>query len=724
MAQTTTNVALLGAGYIASWHANALKRTPGTRISAVCDLSQANAQAIADPIGASVYTDLEEMLEKDPCTVVHVLTPPHAHFDPAQAILKSGRHCFVEKPFCLASDEADKLSALARENNVSLGINHNFLMLPGYEKLRRDIENSKIGMLDHVQLNWRLPLAPLRAGPYGLWMLRAPENILFEIGSHLFAFAADLFDDLDDISVNLRHPVTIPGDITHFQGWSIAARSGATQINIDISLIEGHDDRSVSVRGTGASARFSFAEDSYHFERTPMHDIVVGPFVQQMSNAMQATRTGVVNAVRQASSLNSLGPYGLSMTRGVQSFYASLAKGTPIDRRLSPELAKTAIEHMEDVLDKASPAIEAAQNKTNIKENALSENSEAAEPDVLVIGGTGFIGRHTCHALADAGHHVRVFSRGRVTGFEREDGRITGFTGDLKNTEDVMAALNGIDTVYNFARATETSWERYLENDVNVAKHIGQCCLDAGIRRLIYTGTISSYDTSTDDITISEAVPFDEDLEERDLYSRSKAKCEAELMAMHENDGLPLVIVRPGIVIGEGGPLQHWGIAMWRSSTACKMWGNGRNTMPFVLVEDVANGLVAAMNAASIEGEAFNLVGDPLLSTRDYFSAIATGYGVAMRAIPTPTWRYFVVDTVKYYAKRYLKGQRDLTRPTLRDWQCRAQRSPYDNTKPKQVLGWSPEADRAAFIERGITGISLFGVDKTHAEQPAFMKTQ
>lgn len=723
MTQAPIHIALLGAGYISDWHANALKRVKGARISAVCDLSASAAKGLADRLGATAYTSLEEMLEKDPCRSVHVLTPPSAHYGPTQQILEAGRHCFVEKPFCLSSVEAEELDKIANANNVKLGVNHNFLMLPGYEKLQRDIKSGKIGMLDHVQLNWRYPLGPLRAGPYGLWMLRQPENILYEIGSHLFAFIADLFDELDNIHVRLRHPVTIPGDITHFQGWTITAEAGSTQVTADISLIEGHDDRSVSIRGTGAVAHYSFAEDSYVIERTPMLDIVAGPLALQLSQAVQATKTGIVNATRQFISLNTLNPYGLSMTRAAQTFYTAIEADTALDRRLSPSLAATAIRHIEDVLDVASPAIEKAQEKNEMRLNTITSSVETTDatvtdPTVLVIGGTGFIGRHTCHALADAGYGVRVFSRGQVSGFDRPDNRISGFTGDLKSEEDLLAALEGIDTVYHFARATESTWEGYLANDVEVTRHIGISCLKAGVQRLIYTGTISCYDASDPEQTISEETPFDSDLEERDLYSRSKAKCEEVLLAMHKEDNLPLIIARPGIVIGEGGPLQHWGIAMWRGSTSCKLWGHGKNNLPFVLVEDVADGLLKMMTVSGVTGEAFNLVGDPMLSAQDYFSEISTGYGVKMRAIPTPTWRFFLVDMVKYGAKKILARRKNLTKPTLRDWKSRSQVSPYDNTKPKTFLGWEPEPDKRSFIEKGITGISLFGIDTKATLKP------
>src|SRR5260370_22074124 len=81
-------------------------------------------------------------------------------------------------------------------------------------------------------------------------------------------------------------------------------------------------------------------------------------------------------------------------------------------------------------------------------------------------------------------------------------------------------------------------------------------------------------------------------------------------MEMHDRSGLPVVILRPGIVVGRGGVLCHAGIGAWRSSTCCTIVGKGSHPLAFVLVEDVAAAFFAAMDAPDVEGRTFNLAGD------------------------------------------------------------------------------------------------------------------
>jgi|GEM_PF-180109 len=701
--QTPLNVGFLGAGYISKWHADALARVKDTSLKSVCDLSEAAAKGLAGSLGVSdIHTSLDEMLADDTLHCVHVLTPPHAHFETTKKILEAGKHAFVEKPLVLSSNEADELTEVAGRNGVQLGVNHNFLMLPGYDRFKRDLQNGTIGRIDSFAANWRFPLAPLRSGPFGLWMLREPTNILFELGPHLFAFAADLFDDFEVTDVALRYPVEIPGGLTHYQGWRITGIAGESAVSLDLSLIEGHDDRSIEARGLGALAHFNFAEDSYTLQKAAMQEIVIGPFASQTGAGMQHFQTAVGNAFRQVTSLNMLAPYGLSITHACQSFYKSLQTRMPLDRRLSAQLASSTIRSIEAAVDIAEPKLAPKKIHAPI--------ANTPKPTMLVIGGTGFIGRRLTHALADQGFGVRVLSRGKGGGFERADSRVSVFTGSLKSDDDLLAAMNGIDGVFHLARAEENSWEGYLENDVAVTRRIGEACLKAGVKRLVYTGTIDSYDASQSDRPINEQTPFDHDLTERNLYARSKAACEDALTELATQQGLPLVIARPGIVIGKHGPLQHWGIAMWRGATACKLWGDGRNILPFVDVDDTADGLVKTMITDEIEGRSFNLIGDPMLSGLDYFAEIEKAYGVKMRAKPTPIWTYFAIDLVKHWAKRLLAGRKGLTKPTFRDWKSRAQFSPYENKAAKEALDWRPESDRSRFIAQAIAGANLFGV--------------
>ena len=330
-------------------------------------------------------------------------------------------------------------------------------------------------------------------------------------------------------------------------------------------------------------------------------------------------------------------------------------------------------------------------------------------PTVLIVGGTGFIGRHLANALAARGEHVRILSRGGGDIFRHAANRIEVMRGSLTDADALARAMEGIETVFHLAKTTDKTWDDALRNDVGVTVALAEAALAAGVSRFVYTGTIASYDMSDPRAVITEATPFAEDMSDRNIYARSKAECERRLTDLHIGRGLPLVIARPGIVIGPGGPLQHWGIGRWHGAGAVRLWGNGRNILPFVDIGGVVDGLIRMADDPAAVGGSFNLVGEPMLSARGYFDAIARVTGARIRVQPGPLWVYFAADAVKYQLKTRVLRKPGATRASLRDWRSRAHLSRFDNSLPKQVLGWAPEADREAFVDKTIRAANLFG---------------
>jgi nucleoside-diphosphate-sugar epimerase len=327
----------------------------------------------------------------------------------------------------------------------------------------------------------------------------------------------------------------------------------------------------------------------------------------------------------------------------------------------------------------------------------------------MVIGGTGFIGRALTRAWVARGHQVRVLSRGRTGPFADIADMVEITPCNLSDTAAMTKAMEGIKIVYHLGKSTDDTWEDALKNDVGVTVAIAEAALAAGVERFVYTGTIASYDMSDPMKSITEDTGFPEVMTDRNIYARSKARCEMELMRMHKEKGLPLVITRPGIVVGEGGPLQHWGIGRWHGAGAVRIWGPGNNILPFVLIDDVADGLVLAAEKEAAIGRSFNLVGPRMLSAKGYFNAIHKALGADIKVSSGNLNVLHLTSTMKHVLKKYGLRKKGLSKPSLADWKSRAHFSPFDNAQAVKVLGWEPEADKDRFIERAITKANLFG---------------
>jgi nucleoside-diphosphate-sugar epimerase len=119
------------------------------------------------------------------------------------------------------------------------------------------------------------------------------------------------------------------------------------------------------------------------------------------------------------------------------------------------------------------------------------------------------------------------------------------------------------------------------------------------------------------------------------------------------------------------------------------------------LVEDVAAGLVAAMDTPGIEGRSFNLVGDPCLTAQEYLDELDRCGGFKLQRHTTSILRFYLIDLIKWVAKVVLRIP-DRQLPRYRDWETRTLTAPFDCTAAKTVLGWRPESNRAEIVRKGI----------------------
>jgi nucleoside-diphosphate-sugar epimerase len=161
------------------------------------------------------------------------------------------------------------------------------------------------------------------------------------------------------------------------------------------------------------------------------------------------------------------------------------------------------------------------------------------------------------------------------------------------------------------------------------------------------------------------------------------------------------VIFRPGVVIGKGCPPAHPGVGLFQSETRVQFWGNGKNKLPLVLVEDVADALVLGLDKEGIEGQTFLLTDAPLISGREYVDIVSKESGTKLRAEATPIWKFYVGDVIKEAVKNAIRHPNRKV-PSYRDWDCNSHRAHYDSSKTRQILGWNPAGTREALVEKGI----------------------
>jgi nucleoside-diphosphate-sugar epimerase len=322
-------------------------------------------------------------------------------------------------------------------------------------------------------------------------------------------------------------------------------------------------------------------------------------------------------------------------------------------------------------------------------------------PTVLMLGGTGFIGRALVKRLLQDGLNLRALVRdtsGQAKLLAAQGVELA--KGDITDTASVEAALDGIQHIYHLARAAGPAWADYVRLDIEPARRLAELCCARGIG-LYYTSSIAIYDGGRAGELITEATPPSSASARLNVYARAKLANEKLLADMHRERGLNVVVFRPGIVIGRGGSPEHPGVGAWPDPSTCSPWGGGRHPLPFVLVDDCADAMARALHVSGIAGESFNLVGDARLSGNGYLNALERIKGIKIKRRSLPAWRLFAQSVAKW-GFRVLTGQPEHPMPSYRYCDGLSCRASYVAELAKRRLGWAPTSDAAVMIERGI----------------------
>ena len=318
--------------------------------------------------------------------------------------------------------------------------------------------------------------------------------------------------------------------------------------------------------------------------------------------------------------------------------------------------------------------------------------------EVLVIGGSGFLGQHVVRMLVGRHYSVRVLSR-RSGG----SGVVAGvryFKGEVADARLVSEAVKGTDVVYDLAANTGGTWEEIQRAYVEGARSVANACLEHGVRRFVYASTIAALNLGLTK-TINERSGTDAKAHLRPgYYHISKIAVEKLLLELHGSSNLPVVILRPGIIVGSGGTLCHAAIGAWHDDTCCTIVGRGTHPLPFVLVQDAAAAFLAAIDAPGIEGQTFNLVGDVRPSALEMVDYMRQRSRRNFRAYPHNLYKLYAIWWIKYFLKVALRKNGD--RPSLHTLKCDQMRTQLDCSAAKEYLNWKPASDLDIFLREAI----------------------
>ena len=170
------------------------------RLAAVADLDRGKLELVQRRFPAvKATTDFQDLLRDPEIDAIAVATPVTTHFELGMAVLKAGKHLWLEKPMAETSLQARQLLDEADKRKLVLLVDHTFVYTGAVRKMQEVVASGELGKIlyyDSVRVN--------------LGLFQRDVNVISDLGVHDFSILDYLLKE---------HPIAVSaGGINHFPG--------------------------------------------------------------------------------------------------------------------------------------------------------------------------------------------------------------------------------------------------------------------------------------------------------------------------------------------------------------------------------------------------------------------------------------------------------------------------------------------------------------------------
>lgn len=266
---------------------------------------------------------------------------------------------------------------------------------------------------------------------------------------------------------------------------------------------------------------------------------------------------------------------------------------------------------------------------------------------ILVLGGTGFVGRSLCEKLVErsggGGGCIVVPTRRLAHGRHLQMlPSLQLVQADVHDERQLAPLVAGCDAVVNLVAVLQGDEARFERAHVELPRRLAAACRAAGVRRLVHVSALG----------VAENAPS--------RYLRSKARGEKALAEA----GLDLTLLRPSLIFGAHDRLLNLFAALQAIAPLVPLAGAGSRYQP-VWVEDVAAAIVRCLDDPSTIGRTFECTGPEVVTLREIVQAAGRWAGHARAVIGLPP----ALATLQALVMEALPGEPLISRDNLASMQ-------------------------------------------------------
>jgi uncharacterized protein YbjT (DUF2867 family) len=266
--------------------------------------------------------------------------------------------------------------------------------------------------------------------------------------------------------------------------------------------------------------------------------------------------------------------------------------------------------------------------------------------NILVLGGTGFVGRSVCEALArrSGGGRIVVPTRRLAHGAHVQSlPTVELVQADVHNSVALAGLLKGCDAVVNLVAILHGNSAAFEHAHGVLPRKIAQACMAQAVPRLVHVSALGAAADAPS------------------MYQRSKAQGEAALAAQ---SALQTTVLRPSVIFGADDQFLRVFAQLQAVAPFMPLASSGAQFQP-VWVEDVAQAIVRCLQQPSTAGQVYECTGDKVYTLSELVRLAGRYSGHERPQMSLPAWLGRLQATVM----EMLPGQPLMSRDNLASMQ-------------------------------------------------------
>lgn len=145
-------IGIIGTGVISRQHMERYEKISNATVVAACDIDKKKLEAWGQKWGIKdLYTDYRDLLKRDDIDAVDVCLHNNLHVPMSLEVLRSGKHCYCEKPMAGSYADAKLLYEEAKKLGKELSIHLDFMFFPQSRTARKMVEAGELGQVYHAR---------------------------------------------------------------------------------------------------------------------------------------------------------------------------------------------------------------------------------------------------------------------------------------------------------------------------------------------------------------------------------------------------------------------------------------------------------------------------------------------------------------------------------------------------------------------------------------------